>query len=314
MKARNSKARYCTSRLCGIPKYLLWAVLGLAVIVIVVPIAVMFGRKKPSTPKGTVLVPLYVYPSPGAWDPLLIAHATNTLHHDFKLTTTRITNHPRLNFTVVVNPASGPGLEPTPDSNYTREIPKLNQHANVRTVGYVSTSYTNRNISLALRDIETYSAWSENSTIAGLGLQGIFLDETPSQYQATSAKFLDTLADSITSQTGLGTDPLIIHNPGTIPDPRYMRSANLTVVFEGAYSTYRSHGFHKTMTAFQDSAHAGRDALACIVHSLPSTLDGHALTKDLRSSCGSAFITGLSKDYYASFWPGWLGFTDEMAA
>ena len=128
---------------------------------------------------------------------------------DFELTTTRITNHPHLSFTVVVNPASGPGVEPIPDSNYTREIPKLNKHANVRTVGYVSTSYTNRNISLALRDIDTYSAWSENSTIAGLGMQGIFLDETPSQYEPVSALFLDTLAGSITSHTGFGKDPLV---------------------------------------------------------------------------------------------------------
>jgi hypothetical protein len=183
-----------------------------AVIVIVVPIAVMFGRKKSSTPKGTVLVPLYVYPSPGAWDPLFTAYATNTFFlpsGDFKLTTPRITNHPHLNFTVVVNPASGPGVQPIPDSNYTREIPKLNKHANVRTVGYVSTSYTNRNISLALRGIDTYSAWSENSTIAGLGMEGIFLDETPSQYQPASAQFLDTLARSITSQTGFGKDPLV---------------------------------------------------------------------------------------------------------
>jgi len=133
----------------------------------------------------------------------------NLAPDNFKLTVNRITNHPRLNFTVVINPASGPGVEQGPDSNYTREITKLNKHANVRTVGYVSTSYTNRNISLALRDIETYSAWSENSTIAGLGMQGIFLDETPSQYQAASAIFLDTLADSINSDTGFGKDPFV---------------------------------------------------------------------------------------------------------
>jgi hypothetical protein len=71
------------------------------------------------------------------------------------------------------------------------------------------------------------------------------------------------------------------------------------------------------MTMFQDSSNAGRDALACIVHSLPSTLSDHdesSLVKDLRSSVGSIFITGLSDDYYASFWAGWLGFTDAMAA
>ncbi|TVY83392.1 Spherulin-4, partial [Lachnellula suecica] len=287
--------------LCGVPKYLFWALFGVVVIVIVVPIAVMFGRKKASTPRGAILVPLYVYPSPGAWEPLFAA----------------ITKNPHLNFTIVVNPASGPGVEPTPDGNYTREISRLNEHANVRTVGYVSTNYTDRNISLALRDVETYSAWSENSTISGLAVHGIFLDETPSQYQLASARYLDTLASAINSDTGFGKNPLIIHNPGTIPDPRYLTSANLTVVFEGTYSTYQIYGFHKTMTKFQASSKAGLDALACILHSIPSTLSGQdesSLVKDLRSSVGSIFMTGLSVDYYASFWSGWPSFTDAMAA
>ena len=259
-------------------------------------------------------------------------------------------------------------MEPLPDGNYTREIPKLNQHANVRTVGYVSTSYTTRNISLALRDIDIYSAWAENSTVSGLGMHGIFLDETPSQYQPASVQFLDTLAASIKSQTGLGKDPLvsvgifvfskssvcsdlgniikawikqqalprtskrhspllqaepiltqkqIIHNPGTIPDPRYMTSANLTVVFEGTYSTYQIYGFHKAMTTFQDSSKTDRNALAAIVHTVPTTLsdkDEKSLVRDLRSSVGNIFITGLSVDYYASFWSGWLGFTDDMVS
>lgn len=58
-------------------KYLLWALLTIAVIAIVVPVSVMFGRRKKSAPKSTILVPLYVYPAPGAWDPLFAAYATN---------------------------------------------------------------------------------------------------------------------------------------------------------------------------------------------------------------------------------------------
>jgi hypothetical protein len=60
-------------------KYLLWTFFGVIVtLAIVIPTAVMFGKKKKaSPPKATLLVPLYVYPAPGAWDPLFTAYATN---------------------------------------------------------------------------------------------------------------------------------------------------------------------------------------------------------------------------------------------
>jgi hypothetical protein len=109
----------------------------------------------------------------------------------------------------VVNPASGPGTGAGPDANYTREIPRLNAYANVRTVGYVSTDYARRNLSSVLQDISTYSAWSGNLTISGLGMQGIFLDETPAQYDGANAQFFETIASAVRSETGLGTNPLV---------------------------------------------------------------------------------------------------------
>ena len=70
--ARQSR-RSCKSKICGVPLWILSIVLLVVVTAIVVPIAVMFGRKKNNTPRSDVLVPLYVYPSPGAWDPLFEA-------------------------------------------------------------------------------------------------------------------------------------------------------------------------------------------------------------------------------------------------
>jgi hypothetical protein len=63
----------CSSRVLGIPKYLLWTLAAVVVIVLVVPLAVMFGRKRAPPPPSNVLVPLYIYPDPGAWDPLYTA-------------------------------------------------------------------------------------------------------------------------------------------------------------------------------------------------------------------------------------------------
>jgi hypothetical protein len=63
------------ARILGIPRYLFFALLTVAVVALVVPLAVMFGRKKSGSPRSNVLIPLYVYPSPGAWDPLFTASA-----------------------------------------------------------------------------------------------------------------------------------------------------------------------------------------------------------------------------------------------
>ncbi|CZT07757.1 related to cell surface spherulin 4-like protein [Rhynchosporium agropyri] len=297
--------RNCKSRFCGVPLWILSLLVSLVVITaIVVPIAVMFGRKKNSSgpaPRSAVLVPLYVYPDPGAWDPLFEAAE----------------RYPDLNFTAVVNPASGPGDEALPDGNYTRDISKLNSYPNVRTVGYVSTRWTSRNISLALADIQVYSRWATNSSIPNLGMRGIFLDETPSIWNASAQEYLENVAAAIRSDAGLGSDPLIIQNPGTIPDQRFMPSCNLSVVFEGTYETYQIYGFHKTISTFQSSSKNDRSKLAAVVHNFPPSLSSkkeNKLVKDLRRVAGSVFLTGLSVDYYSSFWDGWAGFAQDMAA
>lgn len=260
----------------------------------------MFGKKKKAAPpKSSILVPLYVYPAPGAWEPLFTA----------------ITAHPTLNFIVIVNPASGPGTGSGPDGNYTRELPRLNVHPNVQTVGYVSTDYTKRDLRAILRDIKVYSAWSENATVANLGMEGIFLDETPSQFDGASAQYLETTAAGIRSSTGFGSNPMIIHNPGTIPDARYLDSCNLSVVFEGTYSTYQIYGFKDSLASFHSTAKTTRDALGVIIHNLPSTIsttDQERFLGDVRDVAGSIFVTGLSTNYYASFWEGWGAFVDEM--
>lgn len=97
-----------------------------------------------------------------------------------------IVEYPNITFLVVINPASGPGALPLPDSNYVREIRCMNSHANVRTLGYVSTNYAKRDFNNVKSDIQKYSAWHG----AGQGLRGIFFDETPAEYNADSADFL----------------------------------------------------------------------------------------------------------------------------
>ncbi|KAE9364773.1 hypothetical protein N431DRAFT_421961 [Stipitochalara longipes BDJ] len=267
----------------------------------VVQLSIMFSRKSRPPPRSSIIFPLYIYPDPGVWDPL---YAT-------------IVQHPTLTFILIINPSSGPGSSAIPDQHYTREIPKLNAFPNVKTVGYVSTNWGKREISEVLKDISTYSGWERNSKVKGLRVEGIFLDETPATFSLEGMKFLEKVKATMAFQPGLGADPLIIHNPGTIPDPRYLASANLTVVFEGSYSTYKSSKMHKSISSFQRSSKSKREALACIVHSVSSPTSGKRQTandiiKELRGLAGSVFVTGLSVDYYAAFGERWQDFVDDM--
>ncbi|KAE8441933.1 hypothetical protein EG329_004141 [Mollisiaceae sp. DMI_Dod_QoI] len=270
---------------------------------LVIPLAIMLGKKRHNRGQSTVLVPLYIYPSPGAWNPLFSA----------------VTQHPKLNFTIIINPNSGPG-GPGLDANYTRDIPRLNSYGNVQAVGYVSTNYTNRDLSLVQGDIDTYASWAQNSTTKGLGMQGIFLDETPSEWSNASAAFYASVTNYIRASTEFGADPFIIHNPGTIPDARYLNAGfgNLTVVFEGSFDTYQNISFPRAIRSFQRKARSGQEALAAIVYDVPDDFQGRDETRflgRLRNAVGSVFLTGAGTDgdVYASFWTGWDNWVQDMS-
>ncbi|OGE54242.1 hypothetical protein PENARI_c006G11731 [Penicillium arizonense] len=277
------------------------AIVALVVIIAaVVPSVVVTTLHKNNSmgPKAKVFVPLYVYPAPGAWTPL-----ENV-----------ISAHPDVNFTVVINPGNGPGPDSLPDANYTREIPVLSSYANVRLLGYVYTSYAKRNVSAIRNDIQTYADWQTNSSNPNLAVQGIFFDETPQQYDAQTLTYLQGLTDFVKDLEGLGPDKFVVHNPGAVPDSRYLATADSTVVFEAAYSTFQERQGAKLFTSIQDS---NRSQLCAIVHSVPETIEGKSLrglVKEVRRVADEVYITHLSTDYYASFGQKMNEFVGLMAA
>jgi hypothetical protein len=87
------------------------------------------------------------------------------------------------------------------------------------------------------------------------------------------------------------------------------------VVFEGSYATYKTCNSQQNILAFQKSSRLSRDATVCIVHAIPSSIsnrDQDLFVKELRGLAGTLFVTGLSVDYYASFWGGLQGFVDDL--
>lgn len=262
---------------------------------------------------------------------------------------------------MVINPGSGPGPNALPDGNYTREVPKLAAHDNVRLLGYVATTYATRDASLVRKDIETYAAWPEKSSNPDLAVRGIFFDETPQQYSDKALAYLQNLTDFVKATPELGPDnyvchrifwfhllfitvlslslaffcfldpsiylydmhytvlsvliiPLqVVHNPGVIPDSRYLPSADSTVVFEASYATFQERHGAKLFEAIPNSR---RGQLCAVIHSVPDSVEGsklRGLVKQVRRVADEVFITHLSTDYYASFGDRWSEFVSVMA-
>lgn len=95
-----------------------------------------------------ILLPLYIYPGIGVWEPLFNALEAN----------------PGLDFWVIVNPFNGPGQGTLPDANYLDMLSRLTGVPNVKVIGYVRCDYARRPVEDIVADIEKYAAW-ENEMV-----------------------------------------------------------------------------------------------------------------------------------------------------
>jgi hypothetical protein len=104
-----------------------------------------------------------------------------------------------------VNPNSGPGERPLPGHDYVREVPKLNVHANVSTVGYVRIDYCKKPLNEVYEEIEAYAGWAKSTDYekSRLGVGGILLDETPNHYTPERAEYLDAVHQYVKATEGL---------------------------------------------------------------------------------------------------------------
>jgi hypothetical protein len=285
----------------------------------------------------SILLPLYVYPVPGAWDPLYAAY-TYTSHHFQKLITNnfcRAKAYPNVEFTAIINPCSGPCNSSLPAQVYVNEIPKLKTFDNIRTLGYVATNYTSKELSHVLAEIDVYANWPKVSNNTRLKVDGIFFDETPSEYAVDQYQYLKVASQAV--KTGprfkdrfVGTYPLTspdvndpimtssltiyaVHNPGLIAPSilnsttalqnSYLNLADITVVFEEKFDKWLD---ASTFDALQDSK-VKRSKLAIILHSMPNiskkVLD--YVVEQVEETADWLFLTDVKvkDEYYHSFSP-----------
>lgn len=169
------------------------------------------GGSTPPPPSGTglscgqnLLIPSYFYPS-NLWNTARSYKTANEI--------------------MIMNPASGPGA--SKDLNYEREITNT-QAAGISVIGYVHTSYGTR-ITAAKADIDKYKSFYPT-------IKGIFIDEVP-----TAADKVAVYQDLYNYIQTKFPNAIVVMNPGTVPDERYMTIGNsILMIFEGTFSKYSS--------------------------------------------------------------------------
>ena len=174
-----------------------------------------------------ILVPLYVYPgtSASAWSNV----------------TSAVQAYPQVQWQVIINPGNGPGVTGCPtDTDYISSISILNGYANVKTLGYVDTSWTNRAYSAVIQDIDTYASWW-NCDIPGynVSIDGIFFDDVNTTASSAIFTYMQNASAYAYSQVPSYVTP-VIFNPGTIAPPQLFSYCDTMIEFEDLYSLYKN--------------------------------------------------------------------------
>ncbi|SJX66452.1 related to Spherulin 4 precursor [Sporisorium reilianum f. sp. reilianum] len=273
------------------------------------------AQAKAATTTPRILVPLYIYPLPNAWDPLYTAIRAN----------------PTAAFTVIVNPNSGPGSGSAPDADYADAIRTLRGTAGagqvLELVGYVPTGYAKRAATKVKADVATYANWP-----AAVRPDGVFFDETSTQsrYLAKYANYTDFVKGikwSSRAATSARTGITVL-NPGTWPqDARFWStSADHIVVYEDKLSNFN----YTDYTLRTSKNHLGTAFKRSYI--FYNVDPNNATTKDAKrftsldalvdatvtglSSTGGLFITNLDinlTDVYAKFSSIWQQFVKSVA-
>lgn len=173
-----------------------------------------------TTPMG-VLVPLYGYP--------LVSSGSGATHTTAPnpAWTAVAANAAAVPTIAVINPSNGPVACTTPPSAalsaFQQGITQLHQ-AGVSVLGYVHTSYGQRDPALVRQDVQAYALCYD--------VDGVFFDEVSNR--ASLASYYATAAATVRQDIAppSGKPALVAINPGTYPDVSIANAADVTVMHE----------------------------------------------------------------------------------
>jgi len=245
------------------------------------------------------------------------------------LTCARIEANLTLEFVIIVNPNNGPGSEPWwPNVDYVREISRLNAYSNVRTVGYVHTSYCKRSVQDVHFDIEKYAGWSKDTRYPGLGVSGIFFDETPNVFSKTTEGYLRAVTENAKQTIDVGGDALVsnlykdsqcqhaefpfktIHNPGTSMDQRlFVPGLDVATISEICFAEFKTQEYRDWLA----TSPLKREETSFMLYAVPDE-EVEELIGNLKERAGYLFVTNRKTDAYHAFGDSWKRFIAAMAA
>lgn len=222
--------------------------------------------------------------------------------------------YPTINFTVVVNPASGPGPNSCPDDNYIAAIAQLNRYRNVRKIGYVASTFGNRDPREYQADISKYAKWNMVTCKKDIHLDGIFVDETEATYTTTNQAYYKNFTDYVRTTMPSGKSYIML-NPGQPMAKPFFDYADSIITFEGYYSHMYDQG-----TIFNDSGvyqDTPKQKQAALIHSFTGNADDQQQVSDNMGETekmGLLFITDdqYEPNPYDSFPTMWQQFVDAV--
>jgi hypothetical protein len=230
--------------------------------------AAAWAKPKQRTPPPflvKLLVPAYIYPSPGAWDAYIDAH--DPAHG--------------VEVVLIADPSDGDFT--AEDPNYTTAINAC-AAAGLTVLGYMHTSYGTRH----LRDVETnVASWLDIYP----QIDGFFVDE---QAPTHKLSYYQRLFSFIRGEL---PGAFIVSNPGVICDVRFLENrgrkmADVVVVYENNDGSSPFSGF--SLPA--DFLSLGPDRVAALIYNVPEldyiTGPDSVRTKDV----GFVFVTDLTGD------------------
>lgn len=229
-----------------------------------------------------IVVPLYMYPRPRAWDPLLHAAAS----------------HPSVSFIAIVNPGNGPGPTPLPDANYVSALTALCRLTNVTVLGYVYCSYGKRSLDALTGDIDSYSRWGSLSG-GQFRIDGVFFDEAPESRKLVGYMTRAAQHAAANSCAHLGSPWSVMLNPGVLVPREYFDQADHVVVFEQAQAHWEAAQFpQRGMSQVEGSV---RRKTVVIVHSCVGEMTRLA-AEAMKLGVGGLYLTEQVGGGYSE-WP-----------
>ena len=234
-----------------------------------------------------VFLPLYLYPyNASSWGALTTAVAAN----------------PTLKFQVVIAPNL---INIFPDKNYQTALNGLNNYANVQTLGYVPTSWANRDRNAVMADVACYAAWT-NYPAANIGVQGIFFDEAPSTLSNNTLDYMTTIAQYAKNTLGASRSH-ITFNPGVPVDAKFYNIADTVVIFENTWAEFN---YATTLSTLSEDL---LEKSTVVLHNFTGTDEVQAdlINNITDSNVGGLLIT--TSDGYTELSGLWKEFCVELA-